>query len=313
MARCLIACGSNLGDRARALDDAVCELQRAPRTQVETHSRWHETKAVGGAQQPSYLNGAIVVNTELGSLELLTITQQIEARLGRAEEQRRERWGVRTIDLDLLLYEEQMVVHAGAIELPDRHGFTWPIALLEIPHPRLVFRRFVLEPASEIAGNWRHPLLPYTLRELQQRLLPQRLQPSPVIAVAGDRTGPTDETGPSPAVVQAIAGRAAAAVGLPPPHSLGGVELLRRIPSGDQPDRSATANGSIDPQLLVILADLPVQVTGQPECYGGRVVGQTVIERRWWTSPRIYVSARDADWAVREIAAIWTALQPADA
>ena len=92
-----------------------------------------------------------------------------------------------------------------------------------------------------------------------------------------------------------------------------GVELLQRGPIEERQGGTMAAGDAIDPQVLVILTDLPVQVTGQPESFGGRVIGQTMIEHRWWTSPRIYVSVRDPDWAVREIAAIWMALQPAAA
>lgn len=152
MATCLIGLGANLGTRARALDDAVARLKAVPELQVAAISTWHETAPAGGpADQPGYLNGAVRVETTLAPHAVLARLQQIENELGR---ERQVRWGPRTIDLDLLLYDQQ-VVHTPT---------------LEIPHPRMAVRRFVLDPAREIGGELIHPTMGWTIDQLAEHL-----------------------------------------------------------------------------------------------------------------------------------------------
>lgn len=131
-----IALGSNLGDRRAHLDAAVEAVRLLDRTQVMAVSSWIETEPVGPVAQGPYLNGTMVVQTELGAGELLRGLQGIETRQGRnrAAEQR---WGPRTLDLDLLIYGTQVIVEPG----------------LEVPHPRMVERAFVLVPLAEIAPS----------------------------------------------------------------------------------------------------------------------------------------------------------------
>src|SRR5690606_10456711 len=101
--------------------------------------------------QVPYLNGAVAIATELPPIELLEELRTIEERLGR---ERGQVWGPRAIDLDLLLYGNRVIVSE----------------VLTVPHPRMSFRPFVLEPAVEIAGEWEHPLLGCPLEVLWQRL-----------------------------------------------------------------------------------------------------------------------------------------------
>jgi len=111
-----------------------------------------ETDPVGGPPQGRYLNGAAVVVTELPPVELLARLKAVERALGR--EPGGPRWGPREADLDLLLYGQEVV------SLPD----------LEIPHPRMAERRFVLEPAARIAADWVHPVLGRTVQALMEEL-----------------------------------------------------------------------------------------------------------------------------------------------
>ncbi|MDJ0953400.1 MAG: 2-amino-4-hydroxy-6-hydroxymethyldihydropteridine diphosphokinase [Acidimicrobiia bacterium] len=134
--RAAIGLGSNLGDRARHIADAVGALSELD-TLVRV-SPLYETAPVGGPEQGPYLNAVAVVDTELTPQELLQQCLAIERDAGR---ERRERWGPRTLDLDLLLY--------GDAEI-DEDGLT-------VPHPRMTERRFVLEP---LLDAWPDAVLP---------------------------------------------------------------------------------------------------------------------------------------------------------
>ncbi|MEN6457470.1 MAG: 2-amino-4-hydroxy-6-hydroxymethyldihydropteridine diphosphokinase [Thermoguttaceae bacterium] len=149
---CLIGLGSNQGDRRAALDRATDCLAAHPHIHAVSHSTWRETAPVGGPKgQTAFLNGAVRIETSLDPHELLDCLQEIENQLGR---RRAEHWGPRTIDLDLLLYDER------TIETPS----------LTAPHPRLAFRRFVLEPAAEVAPTMRHPKIGWSIARLLEHI-----------------------------------------------------------------------------------------------------------------------------------------------
>jgi 2-amino-4-hydroxy-6-hydroxymethyldihydropteridine diphosphokinase len=126
-----IALGSNDGDREVHLKKAVSRLNECPSIHVIKCSSIFETEPVGVTDQPSFLNMVIKIQTSLSPLELLKITQKIEETGGRV---RQERWGQRTIDLDILLYNEENI----------------KLESLQIPHPRMFERGFVLIPLQEI-------------------------------------------------------------------------------------------------------------------------------------------------------------------
>ncbi len=143
-----IALGSNLGDRRAHLDAALAELRRRPAIRVGAVSRYWETPPVGGPpDQGPYLNAATALETDLGPQQLLEILLAVERQLGRV---RRERFGPRTIDLDLLLYGDAVV---------DQPGLT-------VPHPRMHERSFMLGPLVEIAPTVIHPVFRKTAVEL---------------------------------------------------------------------------------------------------------------------------------------------------
>ncbi len=145
-----IALGSNLGQPRQTLMAAVSALQQIPHFTLEQCSRWYCTAPVG-PPQPNYWNGCVTAVVRLSPLELLHHLQAIEQKFGR---QRQQRWGPRTLDLDLLFYGDVVM------DTPK----------LTLPHPELANRPFVLVPLAEIAPGWRHPLLKVSVATLQARL-----------------------------------------------------------------------------------------------------------------------------------------------
>jgi 2-amino-4-hydroxy-6-hydroxymethyldihydropteridine diphosphokinase len=140
-----IALGSNLGDRRGALDGAIAALVGTAGVVVRKVSSFHETEPVGGPPgQGLFLNAAAVLETTLDPFELLQVLQQIEARFGRV---RTVRWGERALDLDLLLFGDQVVA------TPE----------LVIPHPHMAERLFVLAPLAEIAPDAIDPVTNQTI------------------------------------------------------------------------------------------------------------------------------------------------------
>lgn len=126
--------GANLGDRLTNLQEAVRKLAAQRGVTVLRSSRVYETDPVGGPPQPSFLNAVVEISTELDPRELLAICAGIEQALGR---ERSERWGPRTIDIDILLYDDLTV---------DDHD-------LVVPHPRMHERGFVLAPLAELVPD----------------------------------------------------------------------------------------------------------------------------------------------------------------
>ena len=127
--KAVVALGANIGDPKEQLDLAVAMLKEA--TEVIAVSSYYTTKPVGGPEQPDYINAVCILESDLPAIDLLSLLHGIEKSLGR---ERIERWGPRTIDLDLIQYGTLL---SSAEEL-------------ELPHPRAFERRFVLEPWHEI-------------------------------------------------------------------------------------------------------------------------------------------------------------------
>jgi 2-amino-4-hydroxy-6-hydroxymethyldihydropteridine diphosphokinase len=152
-----LSLGSNLGDREALLNEALNRLETEG-VHVVRRSSIHETEPQDYLDQPRFLNMAIEVETDLTPRELLAAIQKIETEMGR---QRTIPKGPRTIDIDILFYANQIISMAG----------------LEIPHPRLTERHFVLDPLQEIAPDLRHPVTGKTVRELRAALQPPAPRP----------------------------------------------------------------------------------------------------------------------------------------
>ncbi|HZP96790.1 MAG TPA: 2-amino-4-hydroxy-6-hydroxymethyldihydropteridine diphosphokinase [Candidatus Limnocylindria bacterium] len=144
-----IGLGSNLGDRAAMLRSAIDEIGRT--LPIVASSAVYETAPWGRLDQPAFLNCCVAVETAEAPAALLGVLHEVETRLGRT---RRERWGPRTIDADLLLYGEARIATADLV----------------VPHPRLTERAFVLVPLAEIAPETRVPGTELTVRDALARL-----------------------------------------------------------------------------------------------------------------------------------------------
>ncbi len=137
-----IGFGSNLGDRDSKFEEALRALGTLPVTIVRGHSRLYETEPVGLSDQGAkFLNAAVALETDLSPVDLMKMIRDIEHSLGKSPEHRSDR--SRSVDLDLLLYGDRHI---------SRNG-------LEIPHPRMHHRAFVLVPLAEIAADVMHPVL----------------------------------------------------------------------------------------------------------------------------------------------------------
>ncbi len=138
--RITLGLGSNLGDRAATIDRAIADLRDTPGFVVVARSPLYVTPPAGGPPQGDYLNGAVLLSTDLPAREVLARTQAIERSLGRIRPDP-VRWGPRTIDIDILWIEGE-IVHE-----PD----------FEVPHPRLEGRVFALRPLLDVAPDAAHP------------------------------------------------------------------------------------------------------------------------------------------------------------
>ena len=132
-----IGLGGNLGDLAAAIEAAFAAFDGLPGTRLLRRSRLYRTPAWGITAQPDFINAAAVLETTLPADVLLTELLRIERAAGRDRDAQSERWGPRVLDLDLLLYGESVIAHAG----------------LCVPHPHLHERAFVLVPLAEIAPD----------------------------------------------------------------------------------------------------------------------------------------------------------------
>jgi 2-amino-4-hydroxy-6-hydroxymethyldihydropteridine diphosphokinase len=148
--RAAIALGSNLGDRRANLDGAVARLGASPGIRLLARSAWHWSAPVG-PPQPDYLNGCAVLETTLTPEALLDRLLAIERQFGRL---RGERWGPRTLDLDLIFFGQRQLRGAR----------------LQVPHPCLRERAFVLEPLAEIAPGWIDPVTGRSVAQLADAL-----------------------------------------------------------------------------------------------------------------------------------------------
>ena len=147
-----LALGSNLGDRAHFIRSAIQAIGEIPETKVREKSDIIETPPAGVPDaQPNFLNGVVLIETELQPVDLMEKLQIIERRFGRTT---KGDFKSRPIDIDILSYGNAAFIGKNLV----------------IPHPRMHERRFVLEPLAQLAPDWMHPKLNRTARELLEEL-----------------------------------------------------------------------------------------------------------------------------------------------
>ena len=146
-----IGLGSNIGDKVNQCEKAISEILRVDRHKLLAKSSLFKTKPIGYTSQDWFVNGVIKIETDLEPLDLLRILKAIESRLGRTKT---FHWGPRPIDLDILLFDE------SEIRMKE----------LQIPHPLMHERQFVLIPLVEIDRNLTHPILKKTIKELLENI-----------------------------------------------------------------------------------------------------------------------------------------------
>ena len=146
-----IGIGSNLGDSLQNCRKAIARVASGPGNRLIRCSPFYSTEPVGEKDQNWFVNAVAAVETNLSSRDYLDFLLSVEKEMGR---ERKEPWGPRVIDLDLLFYGDEMI---------DEEG-------LKIPHPRLQERRFVLVPLNDIAPDWLHPRLHKTVSQMLAEL-----------------------------------------------------------------------------------------------------------------------------------------------
>jgi len=146
-----IGFGSNLGNRLNNCKNAIEALAALPFCSLFKASSFYETSPVGLVEQPAFINGVVLLETAEDAHWLFGQMVEIEKTFGRI---RTLKWGPRSIDLDLLFFDDQI------INTPE----------LSVPHPLLHERRFVLEPLNEVAPNFRHPCLGKSVADLRHDL-----------------------------------------------------------------------------------------------------------------------------------------------
>ncbi|MET0572134.1 MAG: 2-amino-4-hydroxy-6-hydroxymethyldihydropteridine diphosphokinase [Pedobacter agri] len=139
--------GGNLGDRKANLHQAI-KLITENIGEINAVSGIYETAAWGKTDQPAFLNQAVAVKTNFSAIEVLDKALDIEKKLGRV---RKDKWGERLIDIDLILFDD------AVIDIENK---------LQVPHPQMQFRKFVMAPLVEIAAEVMHPVLGKTISEI---------------------------------------------------------------------------------------------------------------------------------------------------
>ncbi|GAA4433785.1 2-amino-4-hydroxy-6-hydroxymethyldihydropteridine diphosphokinase [Bremerella cremea] len=309
----LIALGANLGDRGETLHEAIDELAADPAFTLLQRSELLVTKPVGGPSgQPDFLNAAAKLATELSPDQVHQKLIDIEQQHGRV---RKQRWGARKLDLDLLLYDDQVIATPS----------------LTVPHPRMSFRKFVMQPSAEVAAEMIHPTLHTSIGELWQQLqnAPPLVEiaslPGPVLHVLCERVAaelgedvvshPNDlwanlkEGTPLEGILPSVVDRGSDLRNLPPGHAVRIVPWWQATSEVIAPDLVYPSEETTGPRLVIFWK--------RPDSTFSEIEGS------WWNNlqrerlqdrlaqkvddkvrgPRLWLDGNDIDSAVTEVAA----------
>ena len=154
MSRVFLSLGSNMGDRSANISQAVSLLSISDKIKIIKTSSFYETEPWGNEKQDWFVNAAVALDTDLSPQELLNYCQEIEYKMGRIRKEN-EKWGQRTIDIDILMYDDKIISIGNA---------------LNIPHPLMHLRAFVLVPMLEVKADLVHPVFKKTISELYDEL-----------------------------------------------------------------------------------------------------------------------------------------------
>ncbi len=147
-----ISFGSNIDDRIEYIETALGIIRAHPYVQPTMQvSSYYETEPIGYTDQPKFINGVAKINTTFSCEDLLAFLQRVECMMGR---ERTIHWGPRCIDLDILLYDGTCISHQD----------------MQVPHPEMHNRAFVLIPLNEIAPGIKHPIIGKTIRKLVEEM-----------------------------------------------------------------------------------------------------------------------------------------------
>lgn len=295
-AQCLISFGSNLGDRHDLITEAARRIAKSDlfRQSGDLYtSRLFETPPIGGpGGQEAFLNAIGAFETNASARDVLTLLQQLENDLGR---QRRRRWDARSIDLDVVLHGELVGGGTGLI----------------VPHPRYTARQFVLQPACDVAANYRDPRFGWTLQQLADHVSAG----SPSMALVGDlQTRKTickrlhEEHGITTFAPSPLAQPMRVVGNVPAPNLESGT---RKLAEPGEPIKVQ----SDEPWVSGYLPDLPSLESGETQlAQVPRLVvriQRTTDETQWpaphqiwtsgWTWPEYRLEVSDLDWAITEL------------
>ncbi len=154
MARVFLSLGSNIGDRAATISQAVSLLSMSQKIKIVKTSSFYETEPWANKEQGWFVNAAVALDTDFSAMELLQYCQNIELELGRIRK-KDEKWGERTIDIDILMYDDKIISNGPT---------------LNIPHPLMHLRAFVLVPMLEVKADLVHPVFNKTISQLYDEL-----------------------------------------------------------------------------------------------------------------------------------------------
>jgi 2-amino-4-hydroxy-6-hydroxymethyldihydropteridine diphosphokinase len=299
MPRCLISLGANLGDPLASMQQALYWLKRSFGDDCVRASRFYRTPAIGGPEnQQEFLNAVVAVQTTASPWDVWQVIREVEQQMGR---RRNLRWEARAIDIDVLLFEDQRI---------------WT-PHFKIPHPRMCMRRFILEPALEVAADWIEPVSGWTISQLHRHIASE----TPSILLCGDFSQDLSQ----------LVSQALRQLDLPEsqgidcndpfgPKLQAGLPWMCSLPwPHAAPSLCIHALDAIKmksqiPKLMIIAAappsDIDVAWEDWLRCWADALgMRSSSVSRLAWNGPRYLLPLQDRQWAVHELVAAIQAMQ----